>query len=73
MQDTDEGLTGGQALGDFTPKGLLLDPFNEGPYHRKRYIRFEQGHPDLTQGLPNIVFGNTPAAPEGIEGPAKPR
>ena len=48
----------------FLPHGPLLHAADEFPGHAKFHVRFQQGQPDVPQGVRNVLFRNLAQAPQ---------
>lgn len=67
VDDRDEYLTGGKARCHLLTLRLRLDRIEEGLDHRQRHIGLEQGHPDLAQGLGDVVLADTALAAQILD------
>lgn len=61
MIDLFPGLDGFE---HFLPHGPLLHAADEFPGHAKFHVRFQQGQPDVPQGVRNVLFRNLAQAPQ---------
>ena len=68
VQDADERLAGGQALGHLGPEGLRLHRVDEALDDRQGDIRLEKRDPNLPQGFADILVGDAPAAAQDVQG-----
>ena len=68
MQDADERLSRRQAGGHFGAECAHLDAVDEALDDRQRDIRLEQRHAHFAQRLGDVLFGDTAAAAQGLNG-----
>jgi hypothetical protein len=68
MDDFDKCLPGLKTADDLLTQCPLLDMTDEGLNNRQCHIGFKQRNADLTQGLPDTIFGQTPFATQFLHG-----
>ncbi len=64
MDDLDDLLAGGQALGQVRPEALLLDAADERPNDPDVDVGLEERQADLSKRFVHVVFTEAPAAPQ---------
>jgi hypothetical protein len=68
VDDLDEGLSRGQALGHLGAEGARAGPLDEILDHGQRHVGLEQGHAHLSQRVADVVFRDTATPLQGIAG-----
>ena len=63
-EDFDDLFPGLDGFEHFLPHGPLLHAADEFPGHAKFHVRFQQGQPDVPQGVRNVLFRNLAQAPQ---------
>ena len=68
VDDLHDLLRGVQARRDLLAHRAFLDAGCEGAHHRQGHVGFEQGSPDLTDGLVDVRLGQPSFAAQTLEG-----
>ncbi len=68
VDDGNENLARGQAGRDLLPLGFFLDAIEEGLDDREGDVGLQQRHPDLAQGLGDVLLADTTLTTQVLDG-----
>ena len=72
LDHLDEGLPGAEAFVHLLANGPLFDALGKTAHHRQGHVGLQQRHPDVSQGISDVVLGNSRLAADLFECVGKP-